>query len=405
MIAQLKTSLIQPALPGYDLLPVSKAKTRVILLRHGRSTLNDQGRYQGSSDNSELTAAGDAASETLGRYLAHCPIDAVYASPLKRAQQTVAALLPQLKVPPMRDVVTTPLLKEMHLPEWEGLQYTEVQSRFADLYHRWQTHPDQVQMQTVNAAGAAVSHHPVRDVYERSQEFWQSVLPHHAGQTILVVGHGSSNQALINTALNLPSSKHHALQQTHSGLTVLDVPTALDRAAHLHLLNATLSARLPKLKAGKQGLRLLLLPCGDYRADAKAITALLENETVHAAIIEDPAASAHRPALPPIVADQILQNHPETIRLAVQQMQLSQYWQAAIQRSLTTYDHDQLTTLLIVGQTATLQAGFSSLIQWPQQVANPQLQPYRLTTIHYPKAHPRPILQGFNLVPLPPPQI
>ncbi|MEM6321553.1 MAG: histidine phosphatase family protein, partial [Bacteroidota bacterium] len=35
-----------------------RAKTRVILLRHGRSTLNDQGRYQGSSDNSELTAAG-----------------------------------------------------------------------------------------------------------------------------------------------------------------------------------------------------------------------------------------------------------------------------------------------------------------------------------------------------------
>ncbi|NEQ46712.1 MAG: histidine phosphatase family protein [Leptolyngbya sp. SIOISBB] len=400
MIAQLKPFPRQPVLPGYDLPPVPQTGTRVILLRHGRSTLNDAGCYQGSTDTSYLTPAGTAASKVVGRYLAYCPIDAVYASPLKRVQQTVATLMPQLKVPLLRDVMTTPLLKEIHLPAWEGRRYADVRSHDADRYHCWQAQPEQLQM---TAAGAAnnVPFYPVRDVYQRAQQFWETTLPQHLGETMLVVGHGGSNQALINTALGLSPHHHHALQQTHSGLTVLDFASPADRAAKLHVLNTTVSDRLPKLKAGKQGLRLLLLPCHPNAPKQPEIAAFLKGETIDAAIVEESAAASRsRETLQ--TADAALPHNPATVMLSVQQMQLSQQWPAAIRRSLTTYDHEHLTTLLVVAPTESLQAGFQSLLGLPETAATPQLRAHSLSVIHYAKTQPQPILQGLNLVPLQP---
>ena len=108
-------------LPGYTLPPLPPKGTRVILMRHGRSNLNDAGRYQGSSDDSQLTAKGRLASRQVGQFLRHCPIDHLYASPLQRAQQTVQELLPQLSTTVPIPVTTTGVLREIDLPAWEGL--------------------------------------------------------------------------------------------------------------------------------------------------------------------------------------------------------------------------------------------------------------------------------------------
>jgi broad specificity phosphatase PhoE len=259
MIAQLKFPLSIPGFPGYDLPPVPCQGTRVILLRHGRSTLNDAGCYQGSSDQSDLTPQGVLASRQVGQFLAHCPIDAIYVSPLTRAQNTVAALLPQLQTPTPKGLTPSSLLREIHLPDWEGRSYQEVRSQETVAYRCWQETPEHLQMQ--GGKGDGGHFYPVQDLYQRAAQFWQETLPRHRGQTLLVVSHGGTNQALLNLALGLSPRHHHALQQTHSGLTVLDFDDPQLGTSRLHILNLTLTERLPKLKAGKQGLRLLLLPC------------------------------------------------------------------------------------------------------------------------------------------------
>ena len=43
------------------------SEKRVTLVRHGQSTWNEEGRIQGSSDLSVLTAKGEAQAETLVR--------------------------------------------------------------------------------------------------------------------------------------------------------------------------------------------------------------------------------------------------------------------------------------------------------------------------------------------------
>ncbi|MCG8364443.1 MAG: histidine phosphatase family protein, partial [Pseudanabaenales cyanobacterium] len=65
-------------------LPNPKSKipcTRVILVRHGRSTFNQQGRYQGSSDEAVLIEKGRLDAGRVGDALKGIHIDAVYASP------------------------------------------------------------------------------------------------------------------------------------------------------------------------------------------------------------------------------------------------------------------------------------------------------------------------------------
>jgi probable phosphoglycerate mutase len=400
MIAQLTPSTPPPFLPGYALPPVPHNATRILLLRHGRSTLNDEGRYQGSADLGELTHRGFVASQAMGRYLRDCPIDAVYVSPLKRAQDTAAALLPHLKNPVVKRLVTSDLLKEIHLPAWEGLQYDEVRSRQADLHHCWQHTPDQLVMPRSRTSDPdAPPFYPLHDLYDRVRRFWRSTLPHHGGQTILIVSHGSTNQALINTALHLPAQQHHALQQTHSGLTILDFAHQADRAAQLHCLNVTLSDRLPKLKAGKQGLRLLLWPSQSTGITPATVVPFLRGETLQAVIVEEQSPhSADADSVTRALTSRLLPHHPETVLLPIQQLPRSDRWPVAIQKSLAHDDHNQLTTLLIVAPAATLQARLRSLLQLPN-LPNLTMQTNYLSVIHYAKCQPQPILQGFNLLP------
>jgi broad specificity phosphatase PhoE len=61
------------------------------LVRHGESTWNVAGLAQGQRDEAELTERGlRQASDAAGRFRDH-PIRAIYASDLRRAQQTAAA--------------------------------------------------------------------------------------------------------------------------------------------------------------------------------------------------------------------------------------------------------------------------------------------------------------------------
>ena len=61
---------------------------RVIIVRHGESTYNVEGRVQGHCDKSRLTPKGEAMASSVGVALKNIPIDVIYSSPLNRAHRT-----------------------------------------------------------------------------------------------------------------------------------------------------------------------------------------------------------------------------------------------------------------------------------------------------------------------------
>jgi len=394
MIAQLTTSTLPPPLPGYDLPPVPTGGTRVILLRHGRSTLNDAGCYQGRLDLGQLTPQGVADSQAVGRYLAQCPITKIYTSPLQRAQQTVQVLRPGLQTRP--PLAVSPWLQEIHLPDWEGQPYATVRSRDAATYHCWQTTPECLRM-----GPESQPFYPVQEVYGRARQFWQTTLPQHQGQTWLVVGHGSSNQALINTAIGLTARQHHLCQQTHSGLTVLDFANTTNCTAQVRCLNTTLAGQLPKLKAGKQGLRILLWPLADGVSNPAEKMPRLPDINLNAILVAQgrPSTAFHVTSPGDPLAQALLRQHPETVVLSVASEQMMHQWPQAIQRSLTDQDSTSLTTVLAVASHSLLQSYFHNLLQVHHLPPGLTLNPHSLSVIHYPAPQRSPILQGINLSP------
>src|SRR5438270_13942386 len=73
------------------------APTRVWLVRHGRSTFNAQGLYQGCCDQPELTERGRLDSRLAAQALAGARIRFVVASPLRRALDTAGEILDEFR--------------------------------------------------------------------------------------------------------------------------------------------------------------------------------------------------------------------------------------------------------------------------------------------------------------------
>ena len=98
---------------------------RWVLIRHGQTQGNLEGRYIGCRTDEALCAAG---AEAL-RKRAYPPVERVYASPMRRCLERAAIIYPEHK--PM----IVEALRECDFGAFEGLNYAELNGR-AD-YQAW----------------------------------------------------------------------------------------------------------------------------------------------------------------------------------------------------------------------------------------------------------------------------
>jgi broad specificity phosphatase PhoE len=104
--------------------PGAAPPTRVLLVRHGQSEWNAEGRWQGQAD-PPLTDLGRLQAREAARALG--TVDAVWASDLQRAVETATIIADQLGVGP---VVVDPDLRERDAGEFSGLTRPEIAARF-----------------------------------------------------------------------------------------------------------------------------------------------------------------------------------------------------------------------------------------------------------------------------------
>lgn len=208
--------------------------TRVILLRHGESTFNVLGLYQGSSDKSVLTEIGRRDARITGEFLQGIAFDAVYISSLKRAQETAKEILEVINVLP-KAVFITDKLRENHLPNWEGLAFQYVRETFPEAYQLWKQRPHEFWMQI----DSETRFYPALSLFARVQEFWHEVLPNNVGKTLLVVAHGGTNRALISTALGISPAFYHCFHQSNCGISIISFPDVSLASGQLEVMNLT----------------------------------------------------------------------------------------------------------------------------------------------------------------------
>lgn len=361
--------------------------TRVILVRHAQSTYNAEGRYQGCSDDSVLTEKGRRMAYCTGQALSHLAIDALYTSPLQRTQETASLILSGLTTAekPLPLLLTHPALKEIAIPFWEGLSFKTVRQTFAADYQSWREHPHQFQV-TPQAALAnqgvmatlTQPYFPVQDLYTQVQHFWQEILPRHSGKTLLVVSHSGTIRALIGTALHTsqncdstmlpPEAYFHALQQSNSSVSILTFPAKAHQPVRLEAMNLTqhLGETLPKLKEGKTGLRLLLMPTSAHsRTQSPHLPSFLNQVSLDFCLSDRTHES-------PITAFQTL-------------------------LSCHDFSTDRLTTGLVITDPTEIQTFLNPIVGLPPRACSLSIQPGRISVVHYySTATKHPVLQALN---------
>ncbi|AFY78134.1 fructose-2,6-bisphosphatase [Pleurocapsa sp. PCC 7327] len=236
--------------------------TRVIIVRHGQSSYNAQKKIQGRCDESVLTEKGRVDAETVGTALSKLNVDAFYSSPLQRAKSTAQIIQSCLENPPT--LQATDKLMEIDLPLWENLLKSEVEKRFPEDYRCWKERPHEFKMLLSTPEGQR-EHFPVLSLYEQAQQFWQEILPQHQGKTIVIVAHNGINRCLIMSALGIPPSRYHSIQQSNCCINVLNFSGDWGEPVQLESLNqiSHLGKPLPSPRNPHKGPRFLLIRHGE----------------------------------------------------------------------------------------------------------------------------------------------
>lgn len=127
------------------------SKRRVVLWRHGQTTWNLEGRFQGRTD-IPLDDKGIAQSEEAAARLAALRPTAILSSPLQRAAHTAAALADRVGL----TVSLDPDLTERDGGDWEGLTNREIKAQYPDEYTRWQPPHGETSAEVAKRVGAAL---------------------------------------------------------------------------------------------------------------------------------------------------------------------------------------------------------------------------------------------------------
>lgn len=109
--------------------------TRLLLVRHGQSTWNAEGRWQGHSD-PPLSPLGARQARAAASAVAALGATAVISSDLRRARQTG-----ELLAPPGVQPVVVPPLRERNVGAWEGLTRDEIDARFPGMREAHESPP------------------------------------------------------------------------------------------------------------------------------------------------------------------------------------------------------------------------------------------------------------------------
>jgi alpha-ribazole phosphatase len=177
--------------------------TKVFLVRHGATAWNHEKRAQGHAD-IELNEDGHKQAVHVADKLAHEAVDAVYASDLKRALDTGAAIAAAHGL----ELRTDPDFREIDQGEWEGLTTGEIKERWPELWgpnRHYNSRPGgesplQVRTRALAALQRAVRAHP--------------------GGTIVIVSHGGTIRWISAEALGYDDYRSRRIRGLGNGAVV-----------------------------------------------------------------------------------------------------------------------------------------------------------------------------------------
>jgi len=208
-------------------IPKKGCKKRIILVRHGETDWNKQGRFQGQID-IPLNNNGKSQAKAASEFLKDCILHKAFSSSLSRPKETAQIIVnehPGIKIS-LKDN-----LKEIGHGKWEGKLESEIKSNWSDLLKTWKLSPEKVQM----PEGENIT-----EVSTRSIAGWEEICKDlKDDETALVVAHDAVNKTILCHLLGLMPSNIWMIKQGNGGITVIDLSDEEDQPDQITCLNIT----------------------------------------------------------------------------------------------------------------------------------------------------------------------
>lgn len=198
---------------------------RIILIRHGETTWNIEGRYQGQED-TPLSPRGLEQGRLLAQGLKDVPLDICISSPLQRSYQTCKFCADLHNLP----VATDARLTEINHGDWEGVLAPDIAKAYPVEFEQWHTAPHLVQMPGKGGES-------LEDVRRRVRAAFDEYAQKYEGKTILVAAHDAVNKAIICDLLGLGMEHFWQIKQDNTCINVLEYNEGTWRLVLLNSVN------------------------------------------------------------------------------------------------------------------------------------------------------------------------
>jgi probable phosphoglycerate mutase len=174
---------------------------RVLLIRHGQTDWNVDGRWQGTLPIG-LNDIGRSQARALATYLARRQIGSIYTSHLPRALDTALAIGETIGVTPQTDE----RLQEFNLGVFQGLTREEINQHYPNEWRDFEA--DYWNYRVTNGESR-------RALQTRAHDVFQHIVAHATGPEVAIVSHGGTIRTLLlRLFAGAPELNHFHLENT-----------------------------------------------------------------------------------------------------------------------------------------------------------------------------------------------
>ncbi len=185
---------------------------RILLTRHGETSWNVAGRYQGQTFDIPLSDAGRGQALALASRLKGVTLARAVSSPLLRARQTAEVVLGDA----VGSLALEPGFMEINHGTWEGRLDEEIRVQDPGMRTAWRKAPHQVTLPGGESLQAVLDR-----AWPAFHRVCEGLGPE---DTLLLVSHDGVNRVLLCRVLGLPLSRVWAFRQAPVCLNLLEGP-------------------------------------------------------------------------------------------------------------------------------------------------------------------------------------
>jgi len=190
---------------------------KLILVRHGETSWNEDRRVQGGDSDIELNDTGLEQAKKLAAFLEHESIAAILSSPLQRAIATAEVIASHHQLP----VEVDQGLKELKVGELEGMSVSNLRTTFSQFLMQWWQ--DGGTTKLPNGESLVELQQRAWKAVERLLERHKTSPEHNEGTIVVVVSHYFVTLAIILKALDLPLDYFPRFRLDPGGVSILEV--------------------------------------------------------------------------------------------------------------------------------------------------------------------------------------